>query len=172
MLGQMTTELKCRALLSLQQLYAAENTKLSSLLGVKGWSERDELILTDLVNIPRDTPAPPLCSSSSPPVAFLRPLSPGHEWMAWVHQREARPTSRSSDNDTTQILYWVSRGVINKNPGNSLAHLSSLYIQLPFAFSFLKSSPSFLRKKAFTDATRCTQKSLMLNLIVPFPAAQ
>lgn len=74
MLGQMTTELKCGAVLSLQQLYPPENRAPSSLFG----PESEELILTDLVNIPGDTPVLPLYSSSSPPIVFLRPHTHTH----------------------------------------------------------------------------------------------
>lgn len=118
---------------------------------MEGWSEREEQIWTDLVNIPRDTPVPPLCSSSSPPTPFLRshqdlggPAGTDHRgkgggWCPWIekrHQSAAHPTSHSSDNDTRRLY----GGPINKNPDNSLSpvrpglHFSPFMSDCPVLF--------------------------------------
>lgn len=124
---------------------------------MEGRSEREEQILTDLVNIPRDTPVPPLCSSSSPPTPFLH----SHRAMsgpAGTERKTTRGRWSSSDNDTTLSLY---SGLIKKNPDNSLSAVCLgpqfflLYVPLPRPFLLSPTqpdplhefSPSFLRKR-------------------------
>lgn len=88
MLGQMTTELKCRAMLSLQQLYTPENF----VFFVFGWrveargKSRYKLIsltFQETLLFPLSAPHPNL------PQAFLHTHTPGQEYTGW-HRAERR----------------------------------------------------------------------------------
>lgn len=83
MLGQMTTELKCRAMLSLQQLYTPENF----VFFVFGWrvemreKSRYKLISLTFQETLLFPPSPLLILNL--PQAFLHTHTPGQEYTGW-----------------------------------------------------------------------------------------
>lgn len=116
--GQMTTELRCRAMLSLQQLYTPENL-VFFVRGVRvearGKSRYKLISLTfqeTLLSSPLPLPPSPPLSAPHPhlPQAFS-PLTPGHEWTRLAQRgvrNSTRATTHGSDNDTTRTLCRVS----------------------------------------------------------------
>lgn len=150
MLGQMTTELKCRAMLSLQQLYTPENFFVWVAARGKSRYKLISLTFQETLLFPLSPPRP------HRPQRFLhahthRSMTTGWHraererggrWCSWC---EERPTSHGSDNDTTldvfaETLRWSN----NKNPDNSLSPfcvgLRSTPSFLTFPFSFLSDS--------------------------------
>lgn len=173
MLGQMTTELRCRAMLSLQQLYTPENL-VFFVRGVRvearGKSRYKLISLTfqeTLLSSPLLLPPSPPLSAPHPhlPQAFS-PLTPGHEWTRLAQRgvrNSTRATTHGSDNDTTRtLLQSLYGGPVNKNPDTLTVFRAQLFFslpphhRLPFFPSLAlgltlstKFSPSFLRKQAF-----------------------
>lgn len=166
---------------------------------VEGWSEREEQISNDLVNIPRDAPVPPLYSSSSPPTSISQ-HTPRHESTGWHRAQKKGEVDTLGVQSSTALrsipplaaLIMTLRGCFagprNKNPDRLHIVWDSVFLPSRRTCSFLFLS-SFLsvafgltlitnslhpiwENSPFTESARCTQESLMLTLIVPIPAAQ
>lgn len=157
--GQMTTELRCRAMLSLQQLYTPENL-VFFVRGVRvearGKSRYKLISLTfqeTLLSSPLPLPPSPPLSAPHPhlPQAFS-PLTPGHEWTRLAQRgvrNSTRATTHGSDNDTTRtLLQSLYGGPVNKNPDTLTVFRAQLFFSLPpppppplFSFSCIGPDP-------------------------------